>query len=209
MPYVTTANNSVSVLHVIRDDGGEVVTSSVTGLSVTVLDPSQNDDSSVATWSEPVTTGYLSIAVTPDEIGNWLVKVVNPSGTDEGTYYYNVQSVANAAGLTPSGTYLSTLANLKERLGADPGEDAFLDNLLARATTRIDSSLGRSVIQASYTEYVDADGGEFLRLRQGPIISVTSVASVEWSSATANTTDSLTDGTWLIYGDEDAWKLPG
>ena len=208
MPYVATANNSVNILHVVRDVAGDVVTSSVTGFAVTVLDPSQNDDSSVATWTEPVTTGYLSIAITPDEVGNWLIKVVNPTGTDEGTYYYNVQAVANAAGLTPSGTYLSTLSNLKERLGSDPGEDAFLTNLLARATTSIETWLGRGVIQATYTEYPDGNGTEWLSLRQGPLISVTSVATADWSSHTVNTTSSLTDGTWLGYGDEDDWKLP-
>lgn len=211
MAYVAEKDNSVNVLHVIRDVLGDVVTASTSGLSVVLLDPSQNDDSSLATWTEPVVGGYVNISVTPDEIGNWLLAVTDPTGTDEATYYTAIETVLSSAGLTPSGTYLTTLANVREQLGkatADTADDAFLTNLIARASVLIESRLGRSVVQASYTEYVDGDGTEWLRLRQGPIISVTSVSSVDWTGGTPSL-DALDAGAWIAIGDQTDDILPG
>lgn len=213
MPYVASKDNEVTVLHVVRNLAGAVHTSSTTGFTVTVLDESQNTEAGVATWSEPVTTGYLPITVTPNAVGNWLVRVTDPASVNNSVETeYSVQVVAATAGLTPTGTWLTTLANVKESLGydspANTNYDDLLTNLIARASVLIESRLGRSVVQASYTEYADADGSEYLDLRQGPVISVSGLAYATHATAGITTT-SVDAGTYIVYGDEDDWRLPG
>jgi len=213
MPYVASKDNEVTILHVVYDLAGQVHTSSATGFSVTVLDEGQNTETGVATWSEPVTTGYLPITVTPNATGNWIVKVTDPASVNNSIEsVYSVQVVSSTAGLTPTGTWLTTRANVKEALGyGDPANtnyDDLIDNLIARASVLIESRLGRSVVQASYTEYVSADGSEFLNLRQGPVISVSGLAYATHETA-GITTDSVDAGTYIVYGDEDDWRMPG
>lgn len=213
MPYVAVRDSSVTILHPVYDEGGSITTASVTSFSVAVRDPSGNSQSSAATWSQPTTSGYLNVILTPDEVGNWIVRVTNPTTNSDGTTYdYYVQCLASTVGLTPSGTWLTTLTNLKQQLGislADTTHDAFLTNLIARGTEMIESTLGRNVVSASYTEDYDG-GGQWLRLRQGPIISVTSVCDVQWNTDGTATTSALEAGTYRAYNTADEGsKLAG
>lgn len=209
--YVANKDSEVTLLHVVRDLAGAVHTSSATGFSVVVLDQDQNSESGVVTWSEPVATGYLELTLTPNALGNWLVRVTDPAAVNNGLESeYAVQVVNSAAGLTPTGTWLTTRANVKEALGYDSNTnyDDLLDNLIARASVMIESRLGRSVVQASYTEYVDGDGSEYLNLRQGPVISVTGLAYATHDSSGITTT-SVDAGTYITYGNEADWLMGG
>ncbi|RMF18881.1 MAG: hypothetical protein D6760_13530 [Deltaproteobacteria bacterium] len=211
MPWVAEKDNAVTITHVIRDIDGSVHTASVSGLSVYIRDPSGDDRSSLASWTEPVSGGYVDITFTPDEVGNWIIEVTDPAGTDERTETYYTQCVLSKAGLTPSGTWLTTLANAKERLGldsADTSHDTFLTNCIARASEQIEALLGRNVIQASYEEYHNG-GGPRLYLRHGPIVSVTAVNSVLWSGGSPVLTAMGQDTYHPINTSADGSRLPG
>lgn len=93
---------------------------------------------------------------------------------------------------------LTTLANLKEQIGmTGTGNDAFLTNLIARASAFIKTVTHRCIEATSLTEYHDGPGDDRIRLRDWPVISVASVhesADQVWDSTTLiPSTDYLLD----------------
>ena len=212
MPYVATTNSSVTLLHIVKTlDGSGTVSGEAANLTYILRDESGNTQTSGVTIAEQGSTGYYDLTFTPDADGNWHLAVKNPAGTDRGTYNYYVQSVASAAGLTPSGTLLSTLANLKERLGITGStEDTYLTNLLRRASARIEAILGRTVVTAVYTEFYDGDGTTCINLRQGPVTSVSSLEYVSYDGAGGSSLTAYTaNGDFFLRGDETNFRLPG
>ena len=71
---------------------------------------------------------------------------------------------------------LTTLADLKTYLGiSDSSEDALLNLLIADADAAILGYIGRTIEQATLTEYYSGDGTQMLVLKQRPVTAVTSV----------------------------------
>lgn len=71
---------------------------------------------------------------------------------------------------------LTTLAALKEQLQmTGTGNDAFLTNLVARASAFIKTVTRRCLNQTTLTEYHDGTGDDRIRLRDWPVGTVTSV----------------------------------
>ena len=71
---------------------------------------------------------------------------------------------------------LTTLADLKTYLGiSDSSEDALLNLLIADADAAILGYIGRTIEQATLTEYYSGDGTQMLLLKQRPVTAVTSV----------------------------------
>jgi uncharacterized phiE125 gp8 family phage protein len=73
---------------------------------------------------------------------------------------------------------LTTLADVKEHLrieAADSTEDTFLEKLIDRCTSRIESYVNRKLKKRSYTELYDGSGTQKLLLNQFPITALTSV----------------------------------
>jgi len=71
---------------------------------------------------------------------------------------------------------LTSLANVKEYLKIPTlttTYDALLTNLVKRSGALLEKYMGRTILQATYTEYYDGDGKTKLLLNQWPIISVT------------------------------------
>jgi len=56
--------------------------------------------------------------------------------------------------------------------------DVLIGNLITGVSDRIERLCGRKFLEAARTEYYDGSGRERLVLRQGPLVSVTSVSSV-------------------------------
>jgi hypothetical protein len=110
---------------------------------------------------------------------------------------------------------LTTLAVLKERLGitgSNPADvpDAYLDNLIDRATGAIEAMAGRTLVSgASVTEYLDGNGTRILQLRHGPLdASNTTVSSVEYDSNRSETLTTVNAGDYFVIGNDTVWKLP-
>jgi uncharacterized phiE125 gp8 family phage protein len=73
---------------------------------------------------------------------------------------------------------LTTLADVKEHLrieAADSTEDTFLEKLIDRCTSRIESHVNRKLKERTFTELYDGSGTQELLLNQFPIVSVASV----------------------------------
>jgi hypothetical protein len=159
--FYAVQHSTTTVLHVVRDVNGDVSTASLTGFSVTLYDPSNNDDSSLATWSEPVTDGFLDIEVTPNESGNWRLLVTNPSGTDEDTYEYIIQTFAASGGGVASGvatgpkiTYTPTDESSSETVNFPHMPFRFQGYPRTTGVTRVSiGGAASSVVYDAYTEY--------------------------------------------------------
>jgi hypothetical protein len=71
---------------------------------------------------------------------------------------------------------LTTLADLKTYLGiSDSSEDDLLNLLIADADAAILGYIGRTIEQATLTEFYSGDGTQMLVLKQRPVTTVTSV----------------------------------
>ena len=222
MSYVVAKDNSVSFLHLLHDLAGTALLSGkVTplGLAYTITAPDGTQTTTGLTWTEPNTDGNYLAAKTYGVVGAWHIKVdhedtapggVQITGSDLGVYDYYVQVVTAAAGVVPSGSYLTSLANLKESLGiTDASQDTYLNNLIARSTQTIERMVGRELVSATYTEYHDG-GARSLLLKRGPIQSVTSVSLVTYDGDGAETLAAQAGGNYFSYGlNADNWKLRG
>lgn len=86
-------------------------------------------------------------------------------------------------------TRLTTVDRVKQLLfsgtDTDPGADydELLDLLVAEVSDLMEKRMGRTIAEATYTEYYDGTGTDTLLLKQGPLVSVTSVETVEYSDA--------------------------
>jgi uncharacterized phiE125 gp8 family phage protein len=82
-----------------------------------------------------------------------------------------------------------TLAEMRTFLNlptTETGQDSLLEALLDGVNKAVEKYIGVALINTSYTEYYDGDGGNILFLRHYPVISVTS----------------LVDGTTTISSDD-------
>ena len=185
MAYHVGKGNEVTILHVVRDITGEPVPSKAAELSTALYEPDGSASSLTVTATDIGTTGFVSLKFTPDQTGNWLLQVTNPSGTDEGTYTYTAQVSAAAEVLAETSGLLTTLARVKERLGfasSNTTWDDLLNSLISEISARAKDITGRVLTEATYTEYYDGTGTDTLYLRQGPLVSVSSVYSVSYGS---------------------------
>ena len=83
---------------------------------------------------------------------------------------------------------LTTTERVKERLGKDDSvDDAVIATLVTEASSQIEEWAKREFIEETRTEYYDGTGTNTLYLRQGPLVSVTTVSSVEYGGTTART----------------------
>lgn len=85
-------------------------------------------------------------------------------------------------------TRLTTLDRVKQVILGDSAEDTgthdeLLDVMIDEVSDRIERLCDRVFAAADYTEYYDGSGTDTLYLRQGPLVSVTSVDSIVYSDA--------------------------
>lgn len=73
---------------------------------------------------------------------------------------------------------LTTLANVKQYLGIEPGDtsaDALLERMINAASATIERYCGRTFLQATYTDVMHGTGQRRMSLRNIPVTAVTSV----------------------------------
>jgi len=212
--FLVGKGESQSILHPVWNLAGTaLISGQAANLTYTHTDPAGTNLTTGLTWTEPNSDGWYLGARVYSTVGIHHISVSNAaiSTSAQGVYDYFVQTVQNVAGVVPSGVFLTTLANLKEVLEiTTSGSDAYLTNLIARATNRIEAMVGRPLVQATYTEYADGKGKRDLFLRRGPIQSVTSVSDVVYDGSGTATTTSLAGGDYFARGlDSEDWKLNG
>jgi hypothetical protein len=196
MAYQVQLGNEASVLHQVWNAGGTArVTGQASSITTVLLDPLGAVSALPVTKTEIGVTGLYTLAFTPTSLGNWLLTATNPAGTDEASSDYAVAAVGT---VVVGGAWqgLTTLALVRQRLSiptADTSRDALITQLIAEISDQVEVETGREFIEASRTEYYDGSGREVLLLRQGPLVSITSVSSIEYGDDGAgNQTETAT-----------------
>lgn len=199
MSYTSAINTEVDVLHVVRNLlGTATVTGQAGNITIALRAPAGAAHSITPTITEQGATGYYDAKFTPNVLGVWRLTLTNPAGTDEGVYDYDIDVVQDAAGTTPTGTFLTTLQKVKDALEeTGTTHDTYITDLIARGTHLIEKIVGRTLVAAAYTEYAWGRGGKRLELRRGPINSVTSVEDVTYDAVAAETLTTVQAGDYF------------
>ncbi len=85
---------------------------------------------------------------------------------------------------------LTTLARVRERLQtptAETDKDALINSLVTEVSDWIQSFLQRTIAQATYTEYQAGTDTPVLFLREGPVVSITSINTVVYEDGGGGT----------------------
>jgi hypothetical protein len=79
---------------------------------------------------------------------------------------------------------LTTAALVKSRAGVTTSDyDTLIGQIVSHISEDMEARMNRIVAEDTYTEYYDGTGTNHLILRQGPLVSVTSVHSVAYDDA--------------------------
>lgn len=116
-----------------------------------------------------------------------------------------------------SGTWLCTLEDLKTHLeitGSD--QDAFLNNLIGRATQFIETYCNRQLASREFTEYYSGDGTNSIMLPNTPITAVSQIkddksgeADFDYGSSDENDAFSFESWGKVLLTDGDVFYEPG
>jgi len=199
MAYRAQAGNSVTILHGLQNlaGNGYVSGEAASAWGLTVYDDDRSAQGSITpTVAEIGSTGWYSFAFTvpAGSEGIWSLDGTEPAGA-EGSFVYVIDVTTGIS--ASSDRDLTTLARVKERLGFADGDSTYDDvlaTLITEVSNEIQEAFGRYFAEGTYTEYYDGTGTEALVLRQGPLVSVTSVNEVEYTDAGDGSRDeSLTE----------------
>ncbi len=205
--------------HACRDASGATVTGQAGSITTALFAPDGTSSAVVVTVAEIGSTGFYSASVTPNAVGNWLLRITNPAfpTADGQTTDYTLQVQAGVVAATAKD--LTSRAKVKRRLWPelDPATtntafDTLIDTLVTEASNHIHDRLGRCLSEDTYTEYYDGTGLSYLQLRQGPLVSVTSVDYITYGGTTSRTetTDTVNEGDRLERGlRSEGWTLLG
>jgi gp6-like head-tail connector protein len=128
-------------------------------------------------------SGFYEAQFTPtkaaDEGFPYYLRIVSPAATTDGAILtYLIQSYNTIVVSGVSGSYLTSLAAVKEYLKiTGTTNDALLTSLIARVSMLIMAYCGRRFPRATYTEILDGTGEQGIVLANDPVISVASIHS--------------------------------
>lgn len=136
----------------------------------------------------PTTVGQLRVDYVTAQAGRHVWRMVTASPT---TAYADVFDVQPAA---PAGIVSLADARAQLNFGAsETGDDNELRSFIAAATGAVERALGRAVVRRSFTDRFDIAGSATeLLLRHVPVLTLTSVTSVD-GATTWSTTDLRVD----------------
>lgn len=157
---------------------------------LTLRDPTTNPSGLAVTMGEVGVTGYYDFFVTPNLVGFWELEITDPASppapaaTAEATnsYWVNASAAAAIAGIAARD--LTTRARVRDRLHMiDVNETEFddlIDELITEASNWIQDDFDRCIPEDAYVEYLDGTDAPDLWLREGPLVSVSSVEEIEY-----------------------------
>ena len=101
-------------------------------------------------------------------------------------------------------TALTTLERVRQQFGEkfSNAHDPLLEDLINEVSADMHDRMGRILTADTYTEYHSGDGRFLLILKQGPLVSLTSVETVEYSNVAGNRVETLTavDPSYYVEG---------
>ncbi len=195
---VAQKNSELRIIQSLLDTDGRTPKTGLAGTVGIVLRDEDGAAAESVAVEEQGASGYYEFAFTPlNGRGtgySYFLQITEPAGTSaEGIYGFEVQVYDSVSYTGVTGSFLTTLANVKSFLGiktADTAHDDLLSNLIARVTSRAGETFGRTLIQATLTEIKDGEGRPSVWLSSPPIASV---ASVHESADQVWDADSLVD----------------
>lgn len=193
MAYQVANGAAVTIRHACRDIAGALVTGQAGALVEVLSDPAAGASGISVSINEVGSSGWYLLTWTPNTVGVWVLSVTNPAPlvADGATTDYAVDVLAGAVA---GAAALTSLARLKRRIGKDETDsDVLLNEIISEVSADIELRCGRVFAETTYTEYTDGDNTRRLVLRQGPLVSVTSVNLVAYGDDGAGArTETLT-----------------
>jgi|GEM_PF-4557647 len=177
--------------HPVRDVNGIFVANQAASVTKALLQPDKFPASEVVTLTD-FALGWVQASFTPTLTGQYVLTLTNPAfpTADGRVTPYDINSTA---GFVAGQSLLTTLDRVRTRLqlekadGKTPIEsgdphpfDALLNLLISEVSDSIQEDLQRTFAEATYTEYLDGTGISGLVLGVGPLVSITSVESVQY-----------------------------
>jgi len=182
----------ITLLHPVRDINGNFVAGQAAAVTKSLIKPDRTIDSvTVVTKVDHAVAGWVQVTLSGSLLGTYTLELTNPEDpTADGRI--TPYDIVVAAGVAASATLLTSRDRVRTRLQLknasglpiQPGDahvfDSLIDLLISEVSEEYQNWLGRTLIEQTYTEYLDGSGTRSLVLAAGPLVSVTSVNSVEY-----------------------------
>lgn len=173
---------AVKVLFEVYDTNYALMTGQGSLVAVTLRDE-DGAASETVTIAEYGTSGYYSASFTPTKGGMppktyWLKIVMSGAGQSSQQSDWTIQSYTALPAYAGATSALTTLAAVREALNlpsSATGDDAYLTNLISRVSESVKRITRRSLTQTTLTEPHDGRRRSWLKLRDWPVISFTSL----------------------------------
>jgi len=199
MLYAAQMGVAFQFFHPVRDINGNYVAGQAANLSKSLLGPdrlaaSAPELAAVTLTNYPGVVGWVLVTVTLSRLGQFTLTLTppGPPTTDDLITSYDI---IVAAGISVSTTLLTSLDRVRMRMGLkkpgtnppvdiQPGDSHPLDSLINVVISEVSEEyqdlIGRTFIEQTYTEYLDGSCTRSLMLTAGPLVSITSVESVQY-----------------------------
>lgn len=194
MAYQAQMGVALTFQHPVRDINGAYVAGQAAAVTKALLGPDRlaAPTELAAVVLTNFVIGWVQVVITGTRLGLYTLTLTNPGfPTADGreTDYDIVVSpgIAAAQNLLTSRDRVRTRMQLKNTSDQpiQPGEthpfDALIDLLVSEVSDEYQVRLGRTFSEASYTQYLDGSGTRSLLLGVGPLVSFTSLESVEYT----------------------------
>jgi len=193
--YQAQLGVQIKILHPVRDINGAFVAGQAAGVTKSLIKPDRTIDSvTVVTKSDHAVAGWVEVTVSLPLLGTYTLELTNPEPpTADGRI--TPYDIVVSAGVLASATLLTSRDRVRTRLqltkeGIDPPTpispsdahtlDSLIDLLISEVSDEYQKWSGRTFAEATYTEYLDGSGRSSLVLGGGPLVSITSLESVEY-----------------------------
>ena len=166
------AGTELTIIFQALDFAGNFV-SGVTDHVATLRDEDGAASEAVAV-DEQGTSGFYEARITPTKSAaqgfNYFLRLKMGTGTNGAISQDIIRSFPSISVSAVTGSFLTTLANLKE-YGEISGtaQDALLTNLIARVSRLIEARIDEKIVSTIYQEILDAPHHEVLQLRHAPL----------------------------------------
>jgi hypothetical protein len=202
--YQARTGVPVTIYHPVRDIDGNLVAGQAAAVTKALLGPDRAaapDELADVTLVDHVVAGWVVVQFFGARLGTYTLSLTNPAipDADGRTVDYDI---AVAPGILATDLLLTSLdrvrACLKIKIGSPPhlilpGEayefDDLINLLISEVSDDYQELTGRTFAETQYTEYFDGSGGRSLVLGAGPLVSVTSLESVEYGDDGAGGVD--------------------
>ena len=194
MAYRAQQGVPVTFPHPVRDVNGVFVAAQAAAVTQSLLGPDRASATETATLVDNAVAGWVDVAITLTKLGVYTLKLTNPSApTADGRE--TEENIVVSAGVATAQNLLTSRDRVRKRLlltkpNTDPKQllaigdshlfDALIDLLISEVSDEYQEETGRTFGEATYTEYLDGTGRSSLVLGAGPLVSVTSLESVEY-----------------------------